>query len=317
MIIKKRKKPIILNSYESILARLRNDFTEKEIIEQHYSKSHRHFLGMTSVDFSLKAIGASYTILHEVYIKVENQYLEVDNLIITPHTIYIIDVNNDIVEPAFEFTSEQIQNVPYKPKLIIEDLFPFQQLEIKKIQLQKWLESQELYNLSIEAFIVISDPKIMMKIMQDTIPMNDSVIMVNKLQQKITDLEQEKSTHPPIINHEKLGDRLKSVCKKKKINILKKYRIKEGDVLTGVACPECGKLGMLRYNGKWQCQSCKHISKHAHRQALMDYYYIFQRSLTNREAAKWLHVTSRHIVKYLLKSANYVFNKKQQKWFLK
>ncbi|MFD1334559.1 NERD domain-containing protein [Oceanobacillus iheyensis] len=317
MIIKKRKKPIILNSYESILARLRADFTEKEIIEQHYSKSHRHFLGMTSVDFSLKAIGASYTILHEVYIKVENQYLEVDNLIITPYTIYIIDVNNDIAEPAFEFTSEQIQHVPYKPKLIIEELFPFQQLEFKKIQLQKWLESQDIHHLSIEAFIVISDPKIMMKIMQDTVPMNESVIMVNKLQKTITDTEEKKSVHSPKIDHQKLGDRLKSVCKKKKINIMKKYSIKEGDVLTGVACPECGKLGMIRHNGKWQCQSCEHNSKDAHRQALMDYYYIFQRSLTNREASRWLHVKSRHIVKHLLKHANYVFNKKQQKWFLK
>ncbi|WP_226681199.1 nuclease-related domain-containing protein [Sutcliffiella horikoshii] len=74
------------------------------------------------------------------------------------------------------------------------------------------------------------------------------------------------------------------------VNILKDYNIDPTEILTGVACPNCNKLAMEKHPREWSCPYCKHQSKNAHTQTLIDYYFLYGTPISIREVGKILHI---------------------------
>src|SRR5690625_7146356 len=65
------------------------------------------------------------------------------------------------------------------------------------------------------------------------------------------------------IHHRKIGETILQACLEHDFNILRTYGIESNDIMSGVHCPGCRKLGMERIYGTWKCHDCGKKSKHA------------------------------------------------------
>lgn len=79
------------------------------------------------------------------------------------------------------------------------------------------------------------------------------------------------------------------------------YQIDPRHIATGVLCKTCGLFGMIRISRGWVCESCGHIDRHAHRQAIADRFMLLGGALTNRECRQFLHIQDSDVAKRLLK----------------
>jgi len=68
------------------------------------------------------------------------------------------------------------------------------------------------------------------------------------------------------------------------------YSIPKSDIFTGVACPSCNLLGMLKYKGGWRCLACSHKSLDAHTQAIRDWFLLFGGKMTNQDCRNFLEI---------------------------
>jgi hypothetical protein len=90
--------------------------------------------------------------------------------------------------------------------------------------------------------------------------------------------------------------------------ILNKYGIKKSDLLTGVCCPDCNYVPLIRVKKKWYCSSCDKFSKDAHINALRDYFLLFDSKITNQQFREFAQIKSHDTAKRLLLSVNLNFS---------
>ncbi|MGJ9458109.1 nuclease-related domain-containing protein [Oceanobacillus sp. CF4.6] len=90
----KRPKPLILQKYEALTPRIPKNFPRLAEIQYELAKSHKGYIGEMKVDYYLSVLAQRYTILPDVCLKVNGQTFQIDNLLITDHAIYLIEVKN-------------------------------------------------------------------------------------------------------------------------------------------------------------------------------------------------------------------------------
>ncbi|MFK9091664.1 nuclease-related domain-containing protein [Bacillus salipaludis] len=83
------------------------------------------------------------------------------------------------------------------------------------------------------------------------------------------------------------------------------YKIPFGDFQTGVQCVTCGRFGMIKLPRTWQCPFCKATDHLAHQRALLEWFLIFRRTITNRECRWFLRIEDIQVVKRILQSMNW------------
>ncbi len=76
-------------------------------------------------------------------------------------------------------------------------------------------------------------------------------------------------------------------------------------LIKGVRCNLCGKIGMLRSYGHWEC-SCGNKEKYAHIPTLQGWFIFNKDTITNRECRDYLMINDRHLAKRLLKHPNII-----------
>ncbi|WP_144547876.1 Sjogren's syndrome/scleroderma autoantigen 1 family protein [Bacillus sp. X1(2014)] len=86
--------------------------------------------------------------------------------------------------------------------------------------------------------------------------------------------------------------------------VLKKYGINKADILTGVCCPHCNYLPLVRKKQKWYCPSCDKFSVDAHKNALIDYFLLIDLNITNQQFREFTHLDSINIAGRMLRSEN-------------
>ena len=79
-------------------------------------------------------------------------------------------------------------------------------------------------------------------------------------------------------------------------NIINKYQIPIAHIRTGVWCTNRKKDMMNREHGYWHCHVCNKRSHDAHAEALREYALLYNTSISNQEARRFLHVDSSHLV---------------------
>ena len=85
------------------------------------------------------------------------------------------------------------------------------------------------------------------------------------------------------------------------------YHISPRDIATGVRCEACGMFGMKRISRGWGCKKCGHIDRHAHRQAIAEWFMLFGGMMTNRACREFLHVADVDVAKRLLSGMDISF----------
>jgi len=311
MIIKKRMKPRILQKYEVLQRRLRGDFPGITQIEREYIKYMKGYTGEVKVDYYLEPLAQMYTMLKDVCLDVHGQTVQMDNLIITPHAIYIIEVKNYSGKIIFDTTLDQFtRNDGHKETGFSH---PITQVEFQQLKLQNWLQSQGFPDIPIYYFVAISEPSTVINVVGNHEYIAGIVTQGEQITKKILNREKqfENSTN---VTHQKIGYAILRACREFDKDILAEHGIKLTDLVSGVSCTNCGRIGMERKHRNWHCPTCSHKDQHAHLPAINDYVLLINPSITNRECRSFLHINSRHITLGMLRNTSLEYDNVSRRW---
>jgi len=308
VIIKKRKKPLILQKYEALLPRLSR---MKPEIQQEYIKYKKGYEGELKVDYYINQLDSSYTILQDVCLDVQGQVVQMDNLVLTENAIYIIEVKNYYGKIIFDTVLCQFTRDDGEKETGFKH--PIMQVDLQKLKLQLWLRNQDIENIPIYYFIAISDPSTIIKVNGNEKKIAETVIhaehLPGRMVEKELSIKEERQ-----LQHRRIGYQILRECKDFDMDIMEKHGLNYAELTPGVACPACGLIGMKRIHSGWICKRCRKKYRHAHLQALEAHRLLIKSSIKNSECMHWLKLDSRYVATRILRSARFEYDRKRVCW---
>ena len=131
-------------------------------------------------------------------------------------------------------------------------------------------------------------------------------VLLDRLNEYIEAIDKSMEIHLTNEQTNQLAQSLRSLHQHEKFNcVFQRHGMKKSWVMPGVICPTCKNSTMQRLNSRWQCHSCKSISKDAHLIALQEYRVLFDKSISNREASWFLGISSSDTTRRLLVKAGF------------
>lgn len=295
MIKKERKVPLTILKYEALLRRLHDYHPKRPIIEEQLAKFRKGFEGEQSIDYFLSELPKNeYYIFHDLRLPYEdNNFAQFDTIILSTKYLLIIEVKN--------ISGTLIFDSPFKQLIRIKDdkeeVFPDPLIQLKRHQkvISSILKSQSISQIPIEALIVITDPSTILKSTTNSrdihekitrpfyLPHNIDHLKLKYKQDKLTKKDLQKMTRFFLKNHTPLNR-----------DVLSQFNLKISDIRTGVHCPDCSKLPILKQpnRNKWYCENCHQVHKNAHLHALTDYALLINPMITNKQCRDFLHLSS-------------------------
>ncbi|RDW20738.1 nuclease-related domain-containing protein [Oceanobacillus chungangensis] len=311
--MKNRMKPLVLQKYEVLAARVAINSPKRAEIDRELAKYHRGYAGELRVDYHLNFLASIGTILQDVCLNVNGQTVQIDNIVITKRAIYLIEVINYHGTVTFDTNFNQFIRSDGERETGFS--YPITQVELQMYKLQNWLHSHGFQDIPIYYFIAISEPATIIKVEGDKHLIANIVAHGENIPKKIIDNEKQLAVSKSIsIPHQKIGHALLRESIDYDRNIMAVHGLKISDLLPGVRCLNCSRFRMNRERRNWHCHKCKHISKNAHIKTINDHFLLTNPWTTNKEMMHLLQVGSRHVVKNLLKQANLIYNVKKKKW---
>src|SRR5690625_4018575 len=310
MILRFRPKPLPLKKYERLIPRLRPDFPGIRKIQTAADNRMKGYIGERNTDYHTSLLASQYSILHDVGLATQGKTVQIDTLIITPHTIFLIESKN----------YEGVITLDTALKQLIRDdgrkekgyRYPITQVELQKVKLQLWLRQHNLDHIPIFPLVAISDPATVIKVIGDQEAIAKTVFHAEYIPKHILDTE--KRLEGDKLNHHKIANIILKECTEYDKDILAEHGIKAADITPGVVCPDCNILGLQRMYGAWWCKRCGKKFRHAHEQAIEDYILLVNPFITNDACSRWLQLNSRHTTKRLLQRSSLVYHASKKRW---
>lgn len=301
MIVKDRHIPLNLLKLEALLRRLPSNYPKIRDVQQQYARRKAGYLGEKSIDYYLSSSDfQQFFIFHDLRLTNGKYYFQIDTLILTPCFLLILEIKNLSGTLHFDHLNQLIRVNNGK-----EEGFqnPLSQVFRQRSQLNQWILDHRIPPLPIETLIVISNPSTIIK----SAPSNS--YQYQKLCHGI-DLEERihffNNKFSRVILSNKEIKRLQKTLLKNHTplvnNILSQFDIKKTEILTGVGCPSCSYLPMIRIHGNWQCPHCHVKSKLAHEQAIDDYFLLMNETITSQQFRDFVHLHSKQQATRLLAS---------------
>jgi ribosomal protein L37AE/L43A len=308
MLIKKvRTKPINLIKMELLLERIIENHTKKPMIERDIAKTNAGFKGEMSLDYHLTdLLEGSFQIFHDLRLpknKDKNLYFQIDTLIVHSQFCALIEVKNLIGNLYFDHQYDQI----IRTRDGIDETFsdPINQVELQKEHFSDWLSINKIPNIPLHTFVVITNPKSYIRISPKYGKKSNKIIRGNDLSKKVKGyVDMNKGTVLLKKELKKLASLLNKQHTQYNPNILKRYDINPDEIITGVSCPKCKRMPMIRIKRSWLCSYCANHSNKAHIKAVQDYALLFSPYAKNKDLRKFLHIESQSAIKKLLYSMN-------------
>ncbi|MGD7023130.1 nuclease-related domain-containing protein [Rossellomorea vietnamensis] len=302
MIIKRREKPIQIIKLEALDGRLSTDHEKKFMVRQHLSNRQAGYKGEQSLDYYLDFLPESkYHIFHGLRLFDGTHYFQIDTLLLSENFLLILEIKRMAGILKFEPQFNQFMRITEEN---VTEVFPDPIVQVKrqKFQLNRWLEYHNLsINLPLETLVISTSTKAILqtslgdKTVQEKVVHKESLpFKINKLESnyskaRINQLDLQNLSHLLLKSHSPFNP-----------DILNTYEISQSDILTGVHCPKCKHIPMIRQRGSWVCQACRLISRIAHEKALNDYSLLINNKITNHQAREFLHIQSDSVTKRIL-----------------
>jgi len=316
MILRRRTKPLPLEKIDAILPRLSPRFYNLPALKKESAQRYKGYIGERKVDYFLNQLPSSFLTIQDVCLKTHGKGFQIDSLLISHHAIYLIEVKNYGGTITFNPTLKQFtrNNGNHEEGFS----YPLTQVENTQHQLTNWLHDHHFYNIPIYSFIAISEPSTIIKVVGEESQIAQSVTHGEHLLKKILNLDKEiKTDKNTKLQTGEIGQAILRACVEFDIDIFRNFNIKIEDIMTGVQCPECSQLAMYREFGVWQCNYCQKRSKYAHLKTLSDHFRMGNKSITNKECRKLLHLDSRSTATRILKSSHLIYQKEHRYWIPK
>jgi len=226
-------------------------------------------------------------------------YFQIDHLLKTPHYGVVLETKN--LAGSLEFRDNPPQLIQKREDGQIKYYeSPVVQLERNMELMSAWL-SQRNIDLPLYGAIVLAYPKQHVEIP----PADTKILFPNLIPPFIKGLPQQgKGLNTSTFNwlsSELLRSHQTYIPKP----VCESYQIPIGDIQPGVRCESCGKLGMIKVPRTWHCQFCKVNNQLAHRGALVEWFLVVKRTITNREC-RWFLGVDIHTAKRILLSMDLI-----------
>lgn len=304
MIIKTRERSDAIIALHSVLRRIPRKLVSHELIWNVLSPMEAGFSGEMKVDWYLKELGLSsnFFILQDLIIPRIHSTLQLDTVLVTPKFICILEIKNMTGE--FHFDSEGYQFYRIKKDGVKEpQRSPEIQLRRAVRTIQPILQQAQI-DLPLIGIIVFASRSgfIVEK------PKHFPAVLLDRLNEYIEAID--KSMEIRLTNEQtnQLAQSLHSLHQHEKFKcVFQRHGMNKSWVMPGVICPTCKNSTMQRLNSRWQCHSCKSISKDAHLIALQEYRVLFDENVSNREVGWFLGISSSDTTRRLLVKAGFPY----------
>lgn len=228
-----------------------------------------------------------------------DEKFQIDTFCMTPWSGVILEVKN--IGGILEFKGNPPQLIRTRDDGH-KDGFdsPVVQLERNCQLLNEWLRSRNIH-LPIYGAIVMAYPKQIVAVP----PAKTKLLFPNLIPSYIKSIPQQTKK----LDHDTFNWLSGELINNHQIFIPKPiceaYDIPFGDFKTGVICDVCGRIGMIKTPRTWYCPNCKAKNNMAYQKALLEWFLIFKRQITNRECREFLKIDDIHTAKRILQSMNF------------
>lgn len=302
LIVKPCSLPINAMLIEALLQRLALGHPKRSALELELGRKMAGYWGEQSVCSILEVLPKNeYFIFHDLRLQGKPHPFQIDFLVLSPYFFLILEVKNIAGELYFDDSFKQIIRTINNQNEAFDD--PVMQVNLQRKQLQAWLTAKKLPPIPIETLVVSANPKAVLR--AENKRLSDMVVRKKSLSFKIEELANKHQRE--IISKKELKKLTNTLLKAHTPHIselLKNYKILTDELMTGVHCPNCGKLPMTRKWGMWVCSSCSFTSRDAHLRALRDYALLIKPIITNREMRKFLQLESASAAARILSCLN-------------
>lgn len=317
--IKERRKPTQLKQFESLIRRLPPNHPQLGKVKMEAAKLYQGYIGEKKVDQHLRQLPQTFNILHDLYLRPrDSPSFQIDSLLITDYALFIIETKNFQGKVTFNTIHNQFTRNNGRGEEGYR--YPITQAETTKLKLSNWLHQQHIPTIPIYYFIAISDPSTIIHVIGDEEKIAEVVLHAEYIPLKIIRLYEEikkKMSGEKLCDRRAIGKVITQANREYKMDISNRFGITKSELLTGVVCPNCDQLAMIRIYNNWYCNKCQTKSRYAHKTAIQDYFLLNNSSITNAECRRMLHLSSKNIATNLLKKEGLHNDKSRKCWIQK
>ncbi|MFC3040422.1 nuclease-related domain-containing protein [Virgibacillus xinjiangensis] len=303
MIRKKRVKPYDLLCYEALFRRLKEKYRDNKTLNKEYVNNLAGYRGEQTLDYKLSIYPQKGLYVYQgLRLKVNNHFFQIDTLILSSKFILLVESKNYKGQVKYHSDSDQLIRTIGKN----EDGFqsPLLQVQSHEMQFSSWLQQHlSLHAIPTESYVVISDPATILQNSQNDPAFYEKMFHVDKLLPKLDELKIKYTRNllSKQVMHS-IDEKLLQQDVPRQPDLLKQYNLTNDHVIKGIQCNNCGAFPMKKSLKKWQCTSCLHVDFKAHERALLDYFLLYQPTITNNQAREFLQIGSEKTAYTLLKS---------------
>ena len=316
MILRNRTKPLPLRKLDAAIPRLSPQFPGLPKMKEDAKKQQQGYTGEIKVDYFIDNLAPMYSILRDVYLRVNGKNFQIDSYIKADYSIYVVDAKNYDGMIIFNTLLKQLTRSDGKIESGFE--YPITQVKNQTFHLQNWLSHHNFSHIPITSLVAIADPSTIVKVEGSqeevgkyvTHGANVSDLILTRERQLARKGAKKLPAHQieRAILHE---------CREFDINLFKKYGVRPTDILPGVICRDCGLRGMKRVHSGWWCPKCRQKHYNAHLKALADYLLLVKNTINNKECMWFLALDNRGTATRILKKSGLIYDEKYKHWYKK
>ncbi|WP_342513216.1 nuclease-related domain-containing protein [Sporosarcina sp. FSL K6-1522] len=313
MIYKQRSMPKKLIGLAALLQRLDPTQELYRKVEEDFRNLKAGFGGEQNSDKHLLEFKPLYphAILHDVCLKHDGVYFQMDSILITPAFILIIEVKNIGGKLIFKSNPDRFvrQNDSGGKKAMKS---PVAEVERKKFFLQQWLTQTEIH-VPVKGVVALAYSNELELEIDPSIPILFTYQLPNYLyslsveQNQLNAAEIQKVTRKMIKDHKEYNP----------FPMMVSMEISRTAILSGVICPACNNRGMQWMKRRWRCRKCDYFGGDCHLRAIADWHYLISDKITNREFRGFVCLKDRNVARRLLAKPDFEMKGNRRNAFYK
>ncbi|WP_187442010.1 nuclease-related domain-containing protein [Sutcliffiella horikoshii] len=305
MIKKQRTIPLRAQILRAMKRRVHPNHDKYEDLLMELGIKEAGIYGEQSLDYYLKLLPETdtpYYIFHDLRLPYRDSHFQIDTLILFSNFCLLLEVKYLRGIIYFDPKNNQlIQEVEDKPLKALQD--PILQVSNQCFKLTSWLKHKNLPKAPCEKLVVLTNPKVIVKVLSSPSIVEKHVIKSPALSEKVIPLYKRNSTH---YYDKKTLNKISRLLIKDHTPLqsspIEQYKVRPIDIRTGVFCPNCSPhVVMGKIHGKWKCTTCSLISGDAYVETLKDYALLISSEITMRELKRFLRIEDKYIIRRLLK----------------
>lgn len=300
MLFKQRTKSMKLQGLESLARRLPPTHEKYRFIQEEWYKARAGFGGEQEYDRCMKEVHTDFpfVILHDLGLRQDGVYFQIDSLFIAPDRVIITEVKNIADKIIVKANPTQfLKETQNGSRLVFRK--PIAEVERKIHFLTSWLHAQDvqlpvtgLITFAHNNEILIENPPALPILPNYEAPAFFREVSIESPTLSKQDLHHLANTF--LTNHQDYDP----------FPLAARYGIHPNELMSGVLCHNCpNEHAIIREGDTWSCPLCGHKGRTPYEYAIKEYFMLIGKSLTNREYCKFTGLTCRHTAKRLLSSA--------------